>query len=84
MSDKDALTYERYLPWKGWVEAGFWIAVTAANCIANSLTTLMELRRGESGIQAWEPMVWEMSSALVWLLVLIPAIVWRRPEERAA
>ncbi|MCH6482080.1 LytTR family transcriptional regulator [Pseudoxanthomonas sp. LH2527] len=81
MNDKDALAYERYLPWKRWVEAGFWVAVTAANCIANSLTTLMELRRGDSGVQAWEPVVWEASSALVWLLVLIPAIVgytrWR-------
>lgn len=76
MNRKDTLTYERYLPWKRWVEAGFWIAVTAANCIANSLTTLMELRRGDSAVQAWEPVVWEASSALVWVLVLIPAIVW--------
>ena len=76
MNRKHTLTYERYLPWKRWAEAGFWIAVTAANCIANSLTTLMELRRGDSGVQAWEPVVWETSSALVWVLVLIPAIVW--------
>ena len=76
MNRMDTLAYERYLPWKRWVEAGFWIALTAANCVANSLTTLMELRRGDSGIQAWEPVVWEASSALVWLLVLIPAIVW--------
>lgn len=76
MNRQDTLTYERYLPWRRWVEAGFWVALTAANGIANSLTTLMELRRGDSGIHAWEPVVWEASSALVWVLVLIPAIVW--------
>lgn len=75
MSDVPALTYERYLPWKRAVEAGFWVALVGANCIGNSITTLIELRRGHSNIQAWEPVAWEVSSALVWLLVLVPAIV---------
>ena len=69
-------SYERYLPWRRWAEAGFWLATTMANCVGNGLTTLMEIRRGQSSVQTWEPWVWEVSSALMWLLVLIPAIAW--------
>lgn len=76
MSHADSLSYERYLPWRRWVEAGFWVAMIGANCIGNSITTVMDFRRGGSSIQAWEPVVWETSSALVWLLVLLPAIAW--------
>lgn len=46
------------------------------NWIGNSVTVLMEIRRGQSRIQDWEPVVWEGSSAVMWLLILIPAIVW--------
>ena len=73
---RHTLSYERYLPWKRWCEIGFWLLLLGANCIGNGLTTLMELRRGESGILAWEPFVWEASSALVWLLVILPATAW--------
>ena len=68
--------YERYLPWKRWVEAGFWVLLLGTNWAGNSLTTLIEIRRGDSTIQGWEPVVWEGSSAVMWLLVLIPAIAW--------
>ncbi|MCR6627554.1 MULTISPECIES: LytTR family DNA-binding domain-containing protein [Pseudoxanthomonas] len=76
MTERATLTYERYLPWKRWAEAGFWVAMIGANCIANSITTLMDFRRGESGVQAWEPAVWEASSAVMWLLVVLPAMAW--------
>jgi hypothetical protein len=76
MTDRTTPTYERYLPWKRWAEAGFWVAMIGANFIANSITTLMDFRRGESGVQAWEPAVWEASSAVMWLLVLLPAMAW--------
>ncbi len=69
-------SYERYLPWRRWAEAGFWLAMIGSNCIGNSLTTLMEIRRGQSSVQTWEPWAWEISSAAMWLLVLIPAIAW--------
>ncbi len=76
MTEGALLSYERYQPWKRVIEAGFWIAVTGVNCVANSITTLMELRRGDSSIQAWEPAVWETSSAVMWLLVVLPAMAW--------
>ena len=76
MTETASLTYERYLPWRRLAEAGFWVTLTGANCIANSITTLIELRRGHSTVQAWEPAVWEISSALMWVLVIIPAMAW--------
>jgi hypothetical protein len=76
MTERSPPTYERYLPWRRWVEIGFWVAMIGANCIGNSMTTLIDMRRQGSGVEAWEPAVWEASSALVWLLVLIPAIAW--------
>ena len=74
--DPEPIPYERFLPWKRWVEAGFWLAMIGGNCIANSITVLMEFRRGGSAIPAWEPMVWEASSALVWLLAILPGMAW--------
>lgn len=90
--------YERYLPWRRSVEIGFWALVLAINAAFNSITTLMDIRRaGVHRVAAWEPVVWEVSSSLLWVL-LIPAIVrftrrvplhwdtWRRwwPRQIAA
>lgn len=68
--------YRRFMSWRRPFEIGFWIVLTGSNFIGNSITTLIEIRRNPSGIHAWEPMVWELSSALMWLLVLLPMIVW--------
>ncbi|SDQ30410.1 LytTR family DNA-binding domain-containing protein [Pseudoxanthomonas sp. CF125] len=75
LSDSDA-AYRRFLPWQRTVEVGFWVLLLGSNFIGNSLTTLMEIRRHPSDTLSWEPMVWEASSGLVWLLALLPAIAW--------
>ena len=49
--------------------------IIAVNGIGNSITTLIDLRRSGSDTRDWEPFVWEGSSALVWLLVLLPLVV---------
>ena len=68
--------YERYLPWRRWVEAGFVFLVIAANAAANSLTTWIELDRYEDNpFRRWEPVVWEASSGLV-LLLAVPLVAW--------
>jgi len=67
--------YERYLPWRPWVEIGFWLAVTLFNAVVNSITVLMDVRRIGLDYAGWEPVVWEWSSGLVWLALLWP-IVW--------
>jgi len=76
MSHADPMRYERYLPWRRWVECGFWTVLVGANLLGNSITTLIDLRRLDAGFDAWEPVVWEASSALVWLLVLVPVLAW--------
>ncbi|MCL7713667.1 LytTR family DNA-binding domain-containing protein [Stenotrophomonas mori] len=76
MRDVEPMPYDRYLPWKRWVENGFWLAMIGGNCIANSLVTLMDLRRRGSAIPAWEPVLWEASSALMWLLLILPGLAW--------
>lgn len=68
--------YRRFLPWRRTFEIGFWVMLIGINCAGNSITTLMEIRRGQSDTLSWEPAVWESSSALMWLVALLPAIVW--------
>lgn len=67
--------WDRYRPWRHLFEVGFWVALYATNAIAGSLTSLMDVRRAELGFAAWQPAVWETSSALV-ALALVPAVVW--------
>ena len=77
MSETPAdVAYRRFLPWRRRFEVGFWLILIDVNCAANSVTTQMDIRRSESDIRSWEPAVWEISSGLMWLAVLIPAIVW--------
>lgn len=71
---RDAL--ERFRPWRRSAEILFWIVVVAVNCSGNAITKWMDLRRGDLPIHAWEPWVWEFSSGIVWLGVMVPAIVW--------
>ncbi|NOT89777.1 MAG: LytTR family transcriptional regulator [Lysobacter sp.] len=65
----------RQRPWRRLLEIGFWCLILSINGIGNSITTVIDLRREGSDTQDWEPFVWEGSSALVWLLVLVPMIV---------
>lgn len=70
-------TYQRYRPYRRVVEIGFWVLLCVMNASANSVTSLMDLRRAGLGerFDAWEPAVWEWSSNLV-LLALVPFLVW--------
>jgi hypothetical protein len=71
----DVPAQARLQSWRRLLEIGFWVLITTINGIGNSITTLIELRREGSDTRDWEPFVWEGSSALVWLLVLLPLIV---------
>ncbi len=71
----DAFT--RFRPWRRRLEVVFWLCVVAVNCSGNAITTWMDANRsGRPSTQAWEPWVWEFSSGLVWLFLLVPVIVW--------
>lgn len=66
---------DRYQPWRRVVEFGFWVGMTLINGIANSFTSLIEVRRIWPDFEAWKPAVWEASSGLV-MLALVPAVAW--------
>ncbi|MGJ4728672.1 LytTR family DNA-binding domain-containing protein [Luteimonas sp. SDU101] len=79
-----ATAYERYAPWRPWVEAGVVAAVLVINGIGNSINTWMELdRHVDNPFQRWEPAVWEASSALMWALLipLVARLVERYPSQ---
>jgi len=68
-------TWDRYQPWRRFVEIGFWVAVCVIGAAANSITVTMDMRRNGLEFAAWEPAVWEWSSHLV-VLALVPAVLW--------
>lgn len=74
-ADPAADAWTRFQPWRRVFEIGFWLFVTVLNGIGNSITVLVDLRRGGLGFASWEPVVWEWSSGLSWL-ALVPAIAW--------
>jgi hypothetical protein len=70
--------YERFLPWKRTFEVGFWVAVTAFNAVANSITTWQDIRRAHLDTAAWEPVCWEWSSGLMVLALAWPVVLFTR------
>ncbi len=67
--------YQRYQPWRRSFETGFWIVHYLVGALANSITVNMDVRRLHLDFSAWQPVVWETSSAAV-SLALGPAMVW--------
>ncbi len=68
---------QRFRPWRRGAEIGFWLIVVVLNCSGNAITTWMDANRhGAPGMHAWEPWVWEFSSGLVWLVLLVPLVAW--------
>ena len=65
----------QYRSWQRSVEVGFWVGLYSINAVANSIVQVMDYRRSGIGIDSWQPVVWESSSAIV-LLALVPAVVW--------
>jgi hypothetical protein len=71
----DANLWERYQPFRRSFEWGFWIVSYLVGAIANSITSLMDIRRVHLDFAAWEPAVWEWTSHGV-ALALVPALLW--------
>src|SRR5690625_1856963 len=78
--------YQRYATWRRYVEVGYWVLVYTVSAIFNSITEVMDVERRGLDIAAWEPVVWETSSAIAFL-ALLPLLVlftrWLppRPED---
>lgn len=75
MSSPGRDAYHRYLPYRRWVEAGYWLSTATASAIGNALTVGMELRRAGLAHHPAEPWIWEGSSNLVFL-ALVPLVAW--------
>ena len=75
MSATRPTPYERYLPWRRWVEVGFWVGLTVVNAVANSYTVVTDIRKNDLAYATWEPVVWEWSSGIMWLALAWP-VVW--------
>jgi len=62
--------WRRYLPWQGRIELAFWILAFAIPATTNTVVELMDAQRDGHVLPAWQPALWEGSSALVSLLLL--------------
>ena len=78
MSDSPAAnlgTLQRYLRHRRPLEIAAWVAFMGLNAAANSAVSWMDLQRAGLTAAAWEPVVWEFSSAIL-LGALLPMILW--------
>lgn len=73
--DTRPTAWDRYQPWRHTFEVGVLVGLAVVNAVAGSTTSLMDARRVGLDVASWEPVVWECSSNLMWLL-LIPGVAW--------
>jgi LytTr DNA-binding domain len=52
--------------------------VTLTTAVVNALSRLDEMRRANLPVDAWEPWVWELSSAVFWIAVAAPLVMISR------
>ena len=67
--------WDRYQPFRHWVEWGYWIVGFVVTAAANSATALMDIRRAGLDFAGWEPVAWEWTSNAVALALVLP-VVW--------
>lgn len=69
MNDQADVRYRDFQRWPRPVELGFWVALYTLNTVFNGFVAQIDHAR----TAAWEPWVWESSSALL-ILLLIPFV----------
>ncbi|MBX3585240.1 MAG: LytTR family transcriptional regulator [Ramlibacter sp.] len=74
MTDSVTIWLRRYQPYRRRAEVAFWVVVLGLNAAFNSAVAWMDLRRSRPDVQAWEPVLWEVSSVLV-LGLMVPALI---------
>jgi hypothetical protein len=72
--DTQQALLERYLPWRRFVEVGFWVVSLLLGATVDSLIVIFDIQRVHLGFAAWEAASWEWSSHLA-LLALVPAVI---------
>jgi hypothetical protein len=74
VTDSQQALYDRYLPWRRYVEVGYWVVVMLVSATLNSIVVVLDVERVKLGFATWEPVTWEWSSSLA-LLALVPAVI---------
>ncbi len=75
MSRPSDLWLQRYLAVRRPVEVLAWVLACAVQIAANTLVTVIDVRRVGLSFEPWEVFTWEATSNLVWL-ALVPFIIW--------
>jgi hypothetical protein len=66
---------QRYLVWRQPLEVLACVLFVASQAAFNTVTVAMDLQRARLPFQWWEVVTWEVSSHLMWLL-LLPLVLW--------
>ena len=74
-ADRQERWLQRYLAVRRPVEVLLWLLLATVQVVANTLVTQMDLARIGVQLAPWEVPTWEITSNVVWLL-LIPGVVW--------
>lgn len=74
MTEDSRRLLDLYLPRRRRFEIGFWVATATLNAVINSRLSWLEIDRVGLPFQPWEPVCWEVTSALV-SLALVPAVI---------
>ncbi|MBO9646929.1 MAG: LytTR family transcriptional regulator [Variovorax sp.] len=74
MTESGKNLFERYQPYRRWVEIGFWVAVMAVQAAISTVIAVIDVRQSGREIATWQPVAWELTSHLA-LLALVPAVV---------
>ncbi|MDM0104129.1 LytTR family DNA-binding domain-containing protein [Variovorax sp. J22R24] len=74
MSEPRMNLFERYRPFRRWVEAGLWILILAVQAAFATVVAVIDTREAGHGAATWQPVTWEISSHLA-LLALVPVLI---------
>jgi len=74
MPDPQLELLQRYLPWRRYVEIGYWVVTMLIGATINSVVAWFDVQRAHLDFAPWQPAVWEWSSNLV-LLALVPVVL---------
>lgn len=74
-ADRQERWLQRYLAVRRPVEVLLWLLLAVVQVVTNTLVTQMDLARIGVQLAPWEVPTWEITSNVVWLL-LIPGVVW--------
>jgi hypothetical protein len=74
MPDTQLALLQRYLPWRRYVEVGYWVLAMLLGATINTVVAWFDVQRAHLDFAPWQPAVWEWSSGLV-MLALIPVVL---------